>query len=62
MIKIKATFTGTDSHGYVNGKEYELEIKNSGSMSIQRTSGTGHTTYESLSAFLKNWDKITRLK
>jgi hypothetical protein len=58
MKRIKATFTGKNSLGYVNGKEYELIIRNFGS-TISRIDGTGKCPYDSLSAFFKNWNNIT---
>ncbi len=61
MQYIKAKFIGTTSNGYVSGKTYELRIKSVESMSIERTSGLGYTTYESLSAFLRNWDNIIHI-
>jgi hypothetical protein len=57
-MTIKATFIGTDSLGYENGKEYQLLIPNSKSVTIQRMDRTGRCPYASLSAFLNNWNKI----
>ena len=57
MIIIKATFTGTNSLSYENGKEYELLISRQ-DISIKRINGTGKCPYTSLSSFLKNWNNI----
>jgi hypothetical protein len=57
-MRIKATFKGKDSLGYVNGKEYELKIANFGGMTIRRVNGTGQCPYQSISAFLRNWTNI----
>jgi hypothetical protein len=57
-MRIKATFKGKDSLGYVNGKEYELKIANFGGMIIRRANGTGQCPYQSISAFLRNWTNI----
>lgn len=56
---IKATFTGTGSLGYETGKEYELTVANIQGVSVKRLDNTGKCQYQSLSAFLKNWNKIT---
>ena len=58
---ITATFIGTNSLGYENGKQYELKIAEAQGISIQRIDGTGKCPYESLSAFLKNWTGINKL-
>ena len=55
---ITATFTGTNSLGYENGKEYQLKVANMQGMSVRRLDGTGKCPYQSLSAFLKNWNNI----
>lgn len=55
---ITATFTGTDSLGYENGKEYQLKVENFQGISVRRLEGTGKCPYQSLSAFLKNWNNI----
>lgn len=55
---ITATFTGTNSLGYENGKEYELKIANMQGISVRRLDGTGKCPYQSLSAFFKNWNNI----
>jgi hypothetical protein len=57
-MRIKATFKGKDSLGYVKGKEYELKIANFGRMIIRRVNGTGQCPYQSISAFLRNWTNI----
>lgn len=56
---IKATFTGTNSLGYENGKEYELMVLYGGT--ISRLDGSGECPYNSLHAFLKNWDNIKQI-
>jgi len=56
---IKATFTGTGSLGYETGKEYDLTVANIQGVSVKRLDNTGKCRYQSLSAFLKNWNKIT---
>jgi hypothetical protein len=56
---ISAKFIGTNSLGFENGKRYSLKIANRKGISIQRLiDGAGKCTYESLSAFLKNWTNI----
>lgn len=55
---ITATFTGANSLGYENGKEYQLKVANLQGISVKRLDGTGKCPYQSLSAFLKNWDNI----
>lgn len=54
---IKATFTGTNSAGYENGKSYDLQLEPK-SMFITRPDGTGECEYESLFSFMVNWDNI----
>lgn len=55
---ITATFVGKNSLGYENGKEYHLKIADSQGILIKRLDGTGQCPYQSLSAFLKNWNNI----
>jgi hypothetical protein len=55
---ITATFTGTNSLGYENGKEYHLKIAELQGISVTRIDGTGKCPYQSLSSFLKNWNNI----
>jgi len=60
---IKATFTGTNSLGYENGKEYELVVSKDTLISIKRVVscdlyGYAICHYTSLTAFLKNWNNI----
>ena len=55
---IKATFVGTNSLGYENGKDYELKVDNVDRISVTRLDGNGKCPYESLAAFLKNWTNI----
>ena len=57
-MTITATFTGTNSLGYENDKEYQLKIANTQGISVRRLDGTGKCSYQSLSAFLKNWNNI----
>lgn len=58
MTIIKATFTGTNSLGYENGKRYSLKVTHSKQLNIERRDGTGKCTYATINAFLKNWDNI----
>lgn len=51
-------FTGQNSLGYEKGKRYILKLADSLGVSIERTDGTGKCVYQSLSAFMKNWDNI----
>jgi hypothetical protein len=55
---ITATFTGKNSLGYENGKEYKLNVANLQGISVKRLDGTGKCPYRSLSAFLENWNNI----
>lgn len=55
---ITATFTGTNSLGYIKDKEYKLIVSEFGGMSIKRIDNTGYCPYQSLSSFLKNWNNI----
>lgn len=58
-MQIIATFTGTKSLGYVNGKKYKLNIYDDGRcIYIEREDKTGLCPYTSVTAFLKNWDNI----
>ncbi len=57
-MTITAKFVGTDSLGYLHGEFYELEIADESGISIKRDDGGGTCVYQSLSAFLKNWDNI----
>ena len=54
---IEATFKGTNSLGYENGKSYELKLEPQ-SMSIVRPDGFGQCEYQSLHSFMKNWDNV----
>jgi len=66
-IRAKATFKGQNgSCGYNTGKEYELKIvhKDNGRGMISISTGNkieSMCDYNSLSAFLKNWDNIKSL-
>jgi hypothetical protein len=60
-MKIKAKFIGTDSLGYKHNQDYILNIREQGSMTIKRESGLGVCKYNSLSAFLRNWNLIVKL-
>lgn len=60
---IVATFIGkTNSLGYVTGQRYRLRLLSYKGMQINRVDGTkngsGLCPYESLSAFIRNWDDI----
>jgi len=57
-IIIMAKFIGTDSLGYEYGKKYTLKVSEVKGISVTRIDGTGKCPYQSLSAFLKNWDKF----
>jgi hypothetical protein len=58
-MRIKATFKGKNSLGYVNGKEYELKIVDFlGGYIIRRIDNTGLCPYQSETAFLNNWSNI----
>ena len=59
---ITATFTGTNSLGYENGKEYQLKVANLTGVSVKRLDGAGKCKYQSLSAFFKNWNNIITMK
>jgi hypothetical protein len=45
---ITATFTGTNSLGYENGKEYQLRIANFQGVSVRRLDNNGKCIYQSL--------------
>jgi hypothetical protein len=55
---ITATFTGTNSLGYENGKEYKLKISDLKGISIKRLDDSGKCPYQSLSSFFKNWNNV----
>ncbi len=55
---ITAKFIGNNSLGYENGIEYKLKLANNSGSSIRRLDNTGVCSYESISAFLRNWDNI----
>lgn len=56
---IIAKFIGkSGSSGYVNGEFYPLRVKSKQGMDISLPNGSKLVKYESLSAFLKNWDLI----
>lgn len=55
---ITAIFTGTNSLGYKKGKEYQLKVSELQGVSVTRLDGTGKCPYQSLSAFLKNWNNV----
>lgn len=61
IMIISALFTGTDSLGYEKWKEYKLKISDTQGISIKRLDNSGKCIYQSLSAFLKNWNNITVL-
>lgn len=58
FITFKATFTGGNSLGYENSKEYLLNLDSFKGFTIVRLDGTGKCKYSSISAFLKNWNNI----
>ena len=60
-MTILAVFTGKNSLGYVNGKEYELKLDDFKGISIKRNDNSGVCMYQSLSAFLKNWNNIKNI-
>ena len=55
---ITAIYTGTNSLGYEKGKEYQLKVSELQGVSVTRLDGTGKCPYQSLSAFLKNWNNV----
>ncbi len=57
-MTITATFTGVNSLGYENGKEYQLKVSDTQGVSVTRLDGTGKCPYYSLSAFLRNWNNV----
>lgn len=61
-MTIMAKFTGTSSSVYRNGYSYILTLDDKQGMSIQKERGEGYTEYESLSAFLNNWDDIKHVR
>lgn len=58
-MTIQAVFTGKDgSMGYQKGYSYTLKVADVQGISVQRLDGTGRCPYQSLSAFLANWDLV----
>ncbi len=57
-MRIKARFVGKDSLGYVHGQEYELLVARN---SISRIDGNGVCPYDSIQAFLANWDDVRKI-
>ena len=58
---VKAVFKGADgSLGYETHHEYTLIIRHKGgqNISIEKIEGGGKCEYESMLAFLRNWDTI----
>lgn len=55
---LTAKFVGVDSLGYQNGKTYDLILDQSKDIVIRRLDGTGMCPYQSLRAFLLNWEDI----
>lgn len=53
--EISATFTGTNSIGYITGRNYRLKLTGA---TIERVGGFGRCEYESLNAFFANWTDI----
>jgi hypothetical protein len=64
IMKIKAIFKGKNgSQGFERNKEYELEITTGVTYPVIgkcKQPNTG-VPYESIDAFLKNWDNIRRV-
>jgi len=55
-MKIKAKFKGSNSLGYENGENYKLEFTvKDNAVWIMRENMTGLCKYDSLKAFLNNW-------
>lgn len=66
MVKIKATFTGTNgSLGYVTGKEYDLVLAQFvGNQKIHihlYENGKQPCEYSNVITFLENWNNIKHL-
>jgi hypothetical protein len=59
---VNAKFIGKDSLGYKGSWTYDLQLDNQNGFSICRLDGSGLCKYDSLSAFLKNWDCIVHKK
>ncbi len=62
MAIIKATFTGNNSLGYVNGHSYILSVNQlpNGQLQIYRADNSGGSCpYDSFISFLKNWAQVS---
>jgi hypothetical protein len=59
-IKYKAKFIGANSLGYITGLNYILNVLPSSGITICRKDGSGKCVYQSLTAFLVNWDSIEK--
>lgn len=60
-MKIGAKFIGTNSLGFESNKSYILDIKQYNSMKIKVSNNINTCIYNSLSAFLRNWNNIKHL-
>lgn len=61
-LKIKATFKGKSSRDYNNGEVYRLKVLSYKGMEIKKFDDSGICVYNSLSSFLRNWDKIQHIE
>lgn len=55
---ITATFTGQTSKEYQRGEQYRLKVI-VGNMAVKKTDGSGMLLYNSLSAFLRQWNQVS---
>jgi hypothetical protein len=55
-MKIQATFVGENSLGYEKGVTYRLKLISFDR--IRREDGSGICAYDTIIAFLNNWDNI----
>jgi hypothetical protein len=60
VLSIKAKFIGANSLGYITGLNYILNVLPSSGITICRKDGSGKCVYQSLTAFLVNWDSIKK--
>jgi hypothetical protein len=60
VLSIKAKFIGANSLGYITGLNYILNVLPSSGITICRKDGSGKCVYQSLTAFLVNWDSIEK--
>lgn len=64
-MKVKATFIGANSLGYINGKEYCLIVNAGrlGKLTIKDIQGEGkYCLYANLFKFLENWKNVTLIE